>query len=185
MTGQMDAQAPLPALCTSSDGHLSMYQVSFTSLQYFQRYASDKLFIAKIKKGTNSVHTGDRVMVLASCNSLHGPLSVYQVSFIYIQYFKRYAPYKLTIANIRNGNNSLITCDRSTVLTLCTSSDGHLSMYQVSFNSLSEICSGQAFYCKIKRSNSLNTGDRVMVLAIPSKALYQCIKFHSFIFNTF
>ena len=63
------------APCTSSDGHLSMYQVSFNSLLYFQRYAPDKLFIAKIKKGSNSINTGDRVMVLAFCNSPHGPLS--------------------------------------------------------------------------------------------------------------
>ena len=80
MAGQTDAQAPLPALCTSSDGYLSMYQVSFDSLLQFQRYAPDKLFIAKFKKGGNSVNTGDRVIVLAFCNSLHGPLSVYQVS---------------------------------------------------------------------------------------------------------
>ena len=53
----------------------------------FIGYASDKLFIAKIKKESNSINTGDRVMVLAFCNSLHGPLSVYQVSFIYLQYF--------------------------------------------------------------------------------------------------
>ena len=86
MTGQTDAQAPLPALYTSSDGHLSMYQVSFNSLLYFQRYAPDKLFIAKIK-GSNSVNTGDRVMILAFSNFLHVPLSVYQVSFIYLQYF--------------------------------------------------------------------------------------------------
>ena len=46
---------------------------------------SSKLFTAKIKKGSNSVNTGDRVMVLALCNSPHGPLSLYQVSFIYIQ----------------------------------------------------------------------------------------------------
>ena len=39
------------ALCTSSDDHLSMYQVSFNSLLYFQRYAQGKRFIAKIKKG--------------------------------------------------------------------------------------------------------------------------------------
>ena len=38
-----------------------MYQVSFDSLLYFQRYASDELFIANIKKGSNSVNTGDRV----------------------------------------------------------------------------------------------------------------------------
>ena len=65
------------ALCTSSDDHLSIQQVSLNSLLYFQRYAPDKLFIAKIKKGSNSINTGDRVIVLALCNSPHGPLSVY------------------------------------------------------------------------------------------------------------
>ena len=44
-------------------------------------------FIAKIKKERNSVNTSDRVIVLAFSNSLHGPLSAYQVSFIYLQYF--------------------------------------------------------------------------------------------------
>ena len=63
--------------CTFSDGHLSMYQVLFNSLPYFQRYAPDKLFTAKNKKGSNSVKTGDRVMVLAFCDSPHSPLSVY------------------------------------------------------------------------------------------------------------
>ena len=53
----------------------------------FIGYASDKLFIAKIKKESNSINTGDRVMVLAFCNSLHSPLSLYQVSFVYLQYF--------------------------------------------------------------------------------------------------
>ena len=75
------------ALCTFSDGRLSIYQVSFNSRLYFQRYALDKLFIAKIKKGSNSVNTGDRVMVLAFCNFPHGPLSVYQLSLNYLQYF--------------------------------------------------------------------------------------------------
>ena len=71
-------------LCTFSDSHLSMHQVSFYSLLYFQRYAPDKLFIAKIKKGSNFVNTGDRVMILAFYNSPHNPLSLYQVSFIYL-----------------------------------------------------------------------------------------------------
>ena len=74
------------ALCTISDGHLSMYQVSFDSLVYFQRYAPDKFNIAKIRKGNNSINT-HRVMVLAFCTSPHCPLSLYQVSFIYLQYF--------------------------------------------------------------------------------------------------
>ena len=86
MAGQTDTQAPSPAICTSSDGHLSMYQVSFNSLLYFQRYAPDKLFIAKIKKESNSVNTGDRVVILAFFNFLYGTLSVYQVSPIYLQY---------------------------------------------------------------------------------------------------
>ena len=60
-----------------------MYQVSFNSLLYFQRHAPDKLFIAKIKEGSNSITTGDRVMVLAFCSFLHGPQSVYH--FIYSQ----------------------------------------------------------------------------------------------------
>ena len=82
MAGQTDAQAPLPALCTSSDGHLSMYQVSFNFLLYFLRYAPDKLFIAKIKKGSNSVNTGDRVMVLHSAIPF---IALYHC--IYLQYF--------------------------------------------------------------------------------------------------
>ena len=57
------------------------------SLLYFQRYAPDKLFIAKIKKGSNSINTGDRVMTLAFCNSPHGLLSLYQVSLNYLQHF--------------------------------------------------------------------------------------------------
>ena len=60
------------ALCTSSDGRLSMYQVSFNSLLYVQRYAPEKLFTAKIKKGSNFLN-GNRVMVYAFCNSPHGP----------------------------------------------------------------------------------------------------------------
>ena len=124
------------ALCIISDAHLSMYHVSFDSLLYFQRYAADKFNTAKNRKGNNSINTEDRVMVLAFCNSPHGPLSVYQDSFIYLQYFKRYAPDKLTTAKIRKRNTCVITCDRVTVLALCTSSDGRPSMYQVSFNSV-------------------------------------------------
>ena len=63
------------ALCTISDSHLSMYQISFDSLLYFQRYALDKFNIAKIRKRNNSISTDDRVMVLAFCTSSHSPLS--------------------------------------------------------------------------------------------------------------
>ena len=54
-----------------------MYQVSLKSLLYFQRNGPNKLLIAKIKVGSNSVNTGDGVMVLAFCTFSDGPLSVY------------------------------------------------------------------------------------------------------------
>ena len=58
--------------------------------------------------GSNSVNTGDRVMVLALCNSPNGPLSVYQVSFHSLVYFQRYAPDKLFIAKFKKGSYSII-----------------------------------------------------------------------------
>ena len=75
------------AFWTSSIGPLSIDQVSFHSLLFFQRYALDTRLTTKIEKGSNSVNTGDRVTVLAFCNSPHGPLFVYQVSLNYLQYF--------------------------------------------------------------------------------------------------
>ena len=135
-----------------------MYLVSFNSLLYFQRYALDNFFIAKIKKESNSINTSDRIMVLAFCNSLYGPLSVYQVSFIYLQYFQRNALDKLTIGKIRKANNnSEITCDRVTVLALCTSSGGLLSMYQVSFDSIlyfQRYAPDKLFTAKIKKESN-------------------------------
>ena len=97
---------------------------------------SRKLTIAKIRQGNNSVFTCDRVTVLAPCTFSDSGLSMHQVSFNSLLYFQRYAPDKLTIAKIRKGNNSVITCDRVMFLVLCTFSNGRLSMYQVSFNSL-------------------------------------------------
>ena len=79
--------ATVIAFCTCFNGPLLMYQMSFNSLPYFQRYALNKLFIENIIKGSNFVIIGDRVVVLALCNFLHGPLSVYQASFSYLQYF--------------------------------------------------------------------------------------------------
>ena len=73
------------ALYNSPYDPLPVYQFSFNSLVYLQRYAPNKLFIAKIK--IKKVSTSDRVMVLALCNSPYGPLSVYQVSLNYLQYF--------------------------------------------------------------------------------------------------
>ena len=50
--------------------------------------------LKKLKMESNSINTGDRVMVLAFCNSPHGPLSKYHISLNYLQHFKRYAPDK-------------------------------------------------------------------------------------------
>ena len=46
-----------------------------------------------------------------------------------VKYFKRYATDKLIIAKIKMRSNSIITCNRVTVLALCTISDGRFSMY--------------------------------------------------------
>ena len=73
--------------CTSSDDHLSMYRISFNSLLYFQRYAPDKPFISKIKKGSNSVNTGDRVMVLAFCIPL---IALFQCTKFLLFVFKTF-----------------------------------------------------------------------------------------------
>ena len=45
-------------------------------------YTTDKLLLQKLRREV-TVKTGDRVMVLAVCNSPNGPLSLYQVSFNY------------------------------------------------------------------------------------------------------
>ena len=183
MAGQTVTQAPLPALCTSSDGHLSMYQVSFNSLLYFQRYAQDKLFIAKIKMGSNSANTGDRVMVLVFCNFM-ALCQCIKFHFFIFNSFRGMLQTSLHLQKIRMGNNSVITCDRVTVLALCTSSDGRLLMYQVSFNSrpyFQRYALDKLFTVKIKKgSNSVNTliGLWFLHSAIPLMALYQCIKFH-------
>ena len=137
------------ALCTSSDGIPSMYQVLFNSLLYFQRHVPDKLNTAKIRKGSGSVNTGDRVMVLAFGDFPYGSLSVYEVSFNSLVYFQRYLPDKLFIAKIKKGSNSVNTVDRVIILAFCTSSDqcikGHIFPL---YTFKSEICSGQVFYCK-------------------------------------
>ena len=73
---------------SSTHGPLLVYQISFNSLVYFQRYAPDKLFIAKIKKGSNSVNTDDRVMILAFCPSPDGYLSMNKFHLIPLYTFR-------------------------------------------------------------------------------------------------
>ena len=70
------------ALGSNSDGHLSMYQVSFDLLLYFQRYALDKFNIAKIRKRNNFINTDNRVMVLAFGTSPYTSSTV--SGFIYL-----------------------------------------------------------------------------------------------------
>ena len=117
------------ALCTSSDEHLSMYQVSFNSFLYFQIYALDKLFIAKIKKESNSVNTGYGFCILQFLSQPKFHLFIFNT-------FRDLLRTSLLLQIVRKGNNSVITCENVTVLALCTSPNGYLSMYQVSFNSL-------------------------------------------------
>ena len=66
---------------------LSVHQISFNFSFILSEICSGQTFIAKITKGSNSVNIVDRVMVLALCNSPYGPLSVYQNSLNYLQYF--------------------------------------------------------------------------------------------------
>ena len=56
---------------------IKFYLIPFYTFRYMLR---ERLNIAEIKKGRNSVNTGDRIMIFAFCNFPHGPLSVYQVS---------------------------------------------------------------------------------------------------------
>ena len=99
---------------------------------------------------------------------------MYQISFDSLLYCKGCATYKLIIAKIKTGCNSLITCNRVTVLALCTISDGRLSMYQVSFDSLlyfQRYAPDKFNIAKIRKgNNSINThmGYGSCILYFPS-----------------
>ena len=69
-------------------------------LYTFRDNAPGKLFMAKMKKESNSINTVDRVMILAFCTSADSPLSMYQISFNSLVYFQRYAPDQLFITKI-------------------------------------------------------------------------------------
>ena len=88
------------------------------------------------------------------------------MSFDSIVHFQRYSTKQLFIAKIISVN----TIDRITILALCAFADGPLSKYQVSFNSLvyfQRHAPDKVFIAKMKRgSNSVNTVDRLMVLAL-------------------
>ena len=65
------------ACCDFPHGPLLVYQVSFNSLVCFQKYVPHKLFIAKMKKESNSVNTVNGVIILALCTFADDPLSMY------------------------------------------------------------------------------------------------------------
>ena len=80
-----------------------------------------------MKKGSNSVNIGDRVIVHAFCNSLHGLLSVYQVSFI-LNTFRDMLYTSLLLQKFKREITLVITCDRVMVPALCTSSDESVNL---------------------------------------------------------
>ena len=147
-----------------------MSKVSFDSHYYFQRYASNKLIIAKTAKRNNSVITCERATVLAFTQPLIALYQCVKFHLIPFKNFEIHAPDNLIIAKIRKGTSSVITCERVMVLALYTSSDDFLSIYQALFNSLlyfqryapDKLNIGQIR----KGSNSINTGDGVVVLAL-------------------
>ena len=113
-----------------------MYQVSFNSLLHFQRYAPDKLYIAKIKMGSNSVNTPTGLWSLHSAIPFIALYHCIKFHLFIFNTLRDMLRTSLLLQKIRKGNNSEITCDRVTVLALFTSSDGCRSLYQVSFNFL-------------------------------------------------
>ena len=105
-----------------------MYQVS-----YFLRDAPDKLYIPTIKKGSIYLITGDRVMVLAFHSAISFIALYYCIKFhlFIFNTFRDMLRTSLLLQKLKE-NNCEITCDRLTVLALCTFSDGRLSKFKVS-----------------------------------------------------
>ena len=88
------------------------------------------------RKVPQSVNTGRRVIVLAFCNFPYVPLSMYQVSFNYLQYFRDMLWTSLLLKQIRKEINSLNTGDRLIVLAFLDFPYNPLSVFRVSFHSL-------------------------------------------------
>ena len=67
---------------------LALYQYikfHFIPFYTFRDMLRTSFLLQKLNRGSYSENTSNRVMVLAFCNSPHGPLSVYQVSLNYLQ----------------------------------------------------------------------------------------------------
>ena len=108
-----------------------MYQISFHSLLYFQIYAPDNLFIAKIKKGHNSVNIAREVTVYVFCTSSDHVLLLYQVSRKYLQRLTSYGADTISILIITKGHNSVHIASGVTAFVLCTPSNQDLHLYLV------------------------------------------------------
>ena len=81
-------------LCTSLDGALYVYKLSWRNLKQFSRYGADMKLIwnyyKKNTKGNNSVKTESRVMVLFLCTLSDGALYLYKLSWRNLKRFSRY-----------------------------------------------------------------------------------------------
>ena len=75
-------------------------------------------------------------MILALCTSADGLLSMSQVSYNSLVYCRKYAPTNHFIPKMKKGSNSVNAVGRVTVLALCNSLLGPLSVCQVSLNYL-------------------------------------------------
>jgi len=90
-----------------------------------------------ILRGDNYVNIQGRIMVLVHCASSHCHLSINQVSLQSLAYFPIYGldRHPLQKKSIR-GDNYVNLQSRIRVLVHCASSHCHLSIHQVSFQSL-------------------------------------------------
>ena len=132
-----------------SDGRLSIYQVSFNAFLYFQRYDPDKLFIAKIKKGSNSVNT---------CGGI-----CFVLFFFCCCFFLHSAIYFI-------------------VLYQC------IKFHLFIFNTSRDMLRTSLLLQKLEREITLQflvIELRFLHSALPLMAAYQCIKFYLIPFNTF
>ena len=65
---------------------IALYQcIKFHLIHFYT--LRDMLLTSLLLQGNNSINTDDRAMVLPFCTSPRSPLSLYQVLFIYLQYF--------------------------------------------------------------------------------------------------
>ena len=117
----------------------SIYKPSFISIPYvlFKIWPGHTSIMKKRLQGDNSINIQGRIMVLEHSTSSHCHLSISQVSFQSLMYFPRYGPDTHPIWKKRlQGDNSINIQGRIMVIEHSTSSHCHLSISQVSFQSL-------------------------------------------------